>query len=270
MQSIWISILALCLANIPEAVHGQTAAEIEDGAIGNVYVKNFEDKCSLEIDEYLACRSTKNETKSTCYNENLDLLECTRNCPDNFDSSWICTLSGSNDCILLIYQWLQCAKQFCADNYLVPYGQCVAAQKTTGQCSSCPKLVAGSESTDLLTLTPTCAVFEKDYCEWQSCCEPCQYFLNFYGRCLQVNFKSCQDYFEDNPSLPSCPLQVTGATPPQALPGDIDEANDGDGPTNDAVGESSPTTDSFSSSLATSWSLMVFIALSSFFFMALG
>jgi hypothetical protein len=62
----------------------------------------------------------------------------------------------------------------------------VEKQREMNECSSCPFLATASG--ELLTVPPTCSVFEEDYCTWQDCCEPCQYYLNFYGECMQVNF----------------------------------------------------------------------------------
>jgi len=243
-------------------------------------INYLEEICAEPIQEYLSCLSTKDETRATCYNENLAVLRCTGNCPTEFDTSLLCLISGG-DCTSLILQWVQCGREFCADTYLVPYGQCVAEQKkttTSSRCSSCPTLVASSEATALLTLPPTCAVFEQDYCEWQTCCEPCQYYLNFYGRCMQVNFNSCQDFFKANPSLPTCPLQVTGATQPagpdDTVPSDggsgspptMPSSNNNDNPpsssppggtTADATDANSPTSSASGFCFTWSWSLLL-------------
>jgi hypothetical protein len=218
-------------------VVGQTAAALvlEDGVIGNLYLKGFEETCAKPITQYLDCLSTKNVTGSSCYNENLAVLTCTGNCPSDFASSWLCLIGGGS-CTISIFQWLQCARKFCSDTYLLPYGQCVAEQKTTSECSSCPILATVSSSA-LLTLPPTCSVFEQDYCAWQSCCEPCQYYLNFYGKCMQVNFNSCQDFFLSNPDLPTCPLQIQNAAPPADISGGDDgtTTDTGNNPTSNFI-----------------------------------
>jgi hypothetical protein len=78
-------IFALLIALISShVITGQAIATLQDGAIGNIYLKGFEGKCAEPITEYLDCLSTKETTGSSCYNENFDLLSCAGNCATYF------------------------------------------------------------------------------------------------------------------------------------------------------------------------------------------
>jgi hypothetical protein len=234
MAHKWIFVLlfAWTLVTIGN-VRGQTETD-DDGALGNIYIEGFEEKCDVPIQENELCYSTKDTTGSNCFDETIAVLSCANNCASVYESIVWCVAVGG-DCIDLIFDWTQCSNSYCADTYLSLYGQCVEKQREMNQCSTCPFLATASG--ELLTFPPTCSVFEEDYCTWQDCCEPCQYYLNFYGECMEVNFNSCGGYFDDNPDLPTCPLQIADALPPRTSDDDDDAEvlpkNDGGNVTND-------------------------------------
>lgn len=238
-----ILILAVFLFSILAfRVDGQA---FEDGAIGNIYVGRFEETCSRQLNEYSSCLDTKPTTGASCFNENVALLECigdspNGNCANEFRVSWTCAAFGGT-CVSQIANWVGCATDYCAETYLIPYGQCIQEQRKQSLCSTCPILVVDDA---LVVSKPVCSAFQQDYCDWQACCEPCQYYLNFYGRCMQVNFNVCNN---QNALLESCPYVVLDATqpptgensasPPAAAPGMLP-------PTSPTNNDSSPTSPS--------------------------
>jgi hypothetical protein len=117
----------------------------------------------------------------------IAVLSCANNCASVYESIVWCVATGG-DCTFLFFDWIQCSYSYCADTYLYLYGQCVEKQREMNECSSCPFLATASG--ELLTLPPTCSVFEEDYCTWQACCEPCQYYQNFHGESMQMNFNN--------------------------------------------------------------------------------
>jgi hypothetical protein len=222
----WVFVLLFAWTLIVGNVRGQTETEDEDDdALGNIYVAGFEEICAIPIQENEECYSTSDETGSNCLDERIEVLTCSNNCASVFESITWCIATGG-DCTFLVFDWIQCSYDYCASTYLSLYGQCVEKQREMNQCSSCPFLATASG--ELLTFPPTCSVFEEDYCAWQSCCEPCQFFLNFYGECMQVNFGSCNTFFEENPDLPTCPILIPDALPP---PSTSEEAEGTPGPT---------------------------------------
>lgn len=88
---------------------------------------------------------------------------------------------------------------------------------------------------------------------------------------MQVNFNSCKDFFQSNPDLPTCPLQVQDAEPPSDNPGD-----DTTPPSENSGGDGATTTTTTSGSSAMgnitfesgSWLLgrMTFVSLIFLFF----
>ena len=228
----------LLFAWIMTDVRGQF---VEDGVLSEtLYVSGYEQACATPIQEYMLCVATG----ESCIDENLALLTCTNNCPSEVKAAIDCVLFDM-DCTMAILQWNQCSLSRCAGEYLVPYADCMAEQKTKNQeeCSSCPYMASG-ESSELLSLSPpSCSVFEEDYCTWQSCCEPCQYYLNFYGKCMQTNFGTCDNFLNENPNLPTCPLQIENALPPSELEAE-EEEDVGDGSTNGDTNENQTKKDS--------------------------
>jgi hypothetical protein len=260
-KCIFVLLLALTLTF--RDVRGQTVTDDDDDdPLGNVYLVGFEQTCVIPIQEYLVCYSTKDVTESDCFDEYVAVLACSNNCA-SFYEAVIWDFLLDQDCTNNMFQWIKCSQSHCAGVYLDPYVQCVEEQGAMNQCSSCPYLASG----ELLTLTaPTCSVFEQDYCTWQTCCEPCQFYLNFYGECMQVNFGTCEGYFEENPDLPTCPLQIQNALPPPPPEDEEKDSSENDGSSSNTTttdtNDSSPTNSSSLDYSRMSWLSCVVLMLS--------
>jgi hypothetical protein len=61
---------------------------------------------------------------------------------------------------------------------------------------------------------------------------------------MQVNFNNCGEYFDENPDLPTCPVQIPNALPPSTSEDDDDEVDEDDSSKNDGrnvTNDNSPT-----------------------------